>query len=226
MLSSRPQGLRPLSAASRRGPVIHHLPLLRRPSITRTLKSIDVPCQRDTAEEGCATTRVSANLQQQQQTSHTVVLASRRRALFTLAAGALSLSLLPGSVHADEDAKLPKEYRQLVKRLSEGLRETIEAEASGASEAEVRRKADPAKDTVREFVRKWRDNARVSGDITHAEIKEALAELGEYYMAHGQRARLSPGVRDSVLGHLDAARAALGGQEGEEGEEGKVLGLF
>lgn len=30
------------------------------------------------------------------------------------------------------------EYRQLVKRLSEGLSESIEAEASGASEAEVR----------------------------------------------------------------------------------------
>ncbi|EFJ50297.1 hypothetical protein VOLCADRAFT_116830 [Volvox carteri f. nagariensis] len=109
------------------------------------------------------------------------------------------------------------EYRQLVKRLSEGLSDSIEAEASGASEAEVRRKADPAKDTVREFVRKWRDNPRVSGDITHAEVKEALSELGEFYMAYGQRTKLTPPVRESVLKHLAAAKEALPAEPEKKG---------
>ncbi|KXZ54350.1 hypothetical protein GPECTOR_5g431 [Gonium pectorale] len=108
--------------------------------------------------------------------------------------------------------------------MSEGLAESIEAEASGASEAEVRRKADPAKDTVREFVRKWRDNPRVSSDITHAELKEALAELGEFYMAYGQRTKLSTPVRDSVLKHLAAARAAIPEEPGKE--DGKLLSIF
>ncbi|PNH09459.1 Kinesin-like protein KLP1 [Tetrabaena socialis] len=68
------------------------------------------------------------------------------------------------------------EYRQLVKRLSDGLRESIEAEASGAAESEVRRKADPAKEAVREFVGRWRDNPRVTRDLTHVQIK-AIAPL-------------------------------------------------
>ncbi|GLC42054.1 hypothetical protein PLESTM_001281000 [Pleodorina starrii] len=146
----------------------------------------------------------------------------RRAAVLALVSGTFALGPRPSS--ADEETKLPKEYRQLVKRLSEGLSESIEAEASGASEAEVRRKADPAKDTVREFVRKWRDNPRVSSDITHAELKEALAELGEFYLAYGQRTKLTPPVRESVLRHLSAARAALPGEPEKKGSG--LLDLF
>jgi len=36
---------------------------------------------------------------------------------------------------------------------------------------QVRRKADGAKDLVKEFVGKWQDNAAVVGDITHTEMK-------------------------------------------------------
>ncbi|GIL58920.1 hypothetical protein Vafri_13929, partial [Volvox africanus] len=147
---------------------------------------------------------------------------TRRSTVFALVAGLLASQSRPSL--ADEDVKLPKEYRQLVKRLSEGLSESIEAEASGASEAEVRRKADPAKDTVREFVRKWRDNPRVSADITHAELKEALSELGEFYMVYGQRTKLTPPVRESVLKHLSAAKEALPAEPEKKGAG--LLGLF
>ncbi|GIL91167.1 hypothetical protein Vretimale_18803, partial [Volvox reticuliferus] len=147
---------------------------------------------------------------------------TRRSTVFALVAGLLASQSLPAL--ADDDVKLPKEYRQLVTRLSEGLSESIEAEASGASEAEVRRKADPAKDTVREFVRKWRDNPRVSADITHAELKEALSELGEFYMTYGQRTKLTPPVRESVLKHLLAAKEALPAEPERKGSG--LLGLF
>ncbi|KAG2425930.1 hypothetical protein HXX76_013304 [Chlamydomonas incerta] len=153
---------------------------------------------------------------------HSVSGVSRRGALLSLV-GTYAVLARPSAAGAAEDVKLPKEYRQLVKRLSEGLSESIETEASGASEAEVRRAADPAKEVVREFVRKWRDNPRISSDITHAEIKEALAELGEFYLAYGQRTKLTPPVRESILRHLKAARAAL---PEEEGGDSKVLGLF
>lgn len=52
---------------------------------------------------------------------------------------------------------------------------------------------------------------------------EALAELGEFYLAYGQRTKLTPPVRESVLRHLKAARSAL---PEEEGSASKVLGLF
>jgi hypothetical protein len=35
----------------------------------------------------------------------------------------------------------------------------------------VRRKADPAKELVREFVGKWQDNAAVAGDASHDEMR-------------------------------------------------------
>jgi hypothetical protein len=40
---------------------------------------------------------------------------------------------------------------------------------------QVRRKADPAKEQVREFVGKWRDNPAVASDASHDEIKGACA---------------------------------------------------
>jgi hypothetical protein len=36
---------------------------------------------------------------------------------------------------------------------------------------QVRRKADGAKDLVKEFVGKWQDNGDVAGDLTHTEMK-------------------------------------------------------
>jgi hypothetical protein len=48
----------------------------------------------------------------------------------------------------------------------------------------------------------------------------ALLELAAYYKAAGQRTKLSPEVRDSVLRHLDLA------QTGVPKQEEKVLGLF
>jgi hypothetical protein len=42
---------------------------------------------------------------------------------------------------------------------------------------QVRRKADGAKDLVKEFVGKWRDNEAVIGDVTHTEMKGDQAQL-------------------------------------------------
>ena len=36
---------------------------------------------------------------------------------------------------------------------------------------QVRRKADPAKETVREFVSKWRDDPKVSREIAQLQVK-------------------------------------------------------
>jgi hypothetical protein len=41
----------------------------------------------------------------------------------------------------------------------------------------VRRKADGAKELVKEFVGKWRDNEAVIGDVTHTEMKGDQAQL-------------------------------------------------
>jgi hypothetical protein len=45
------------------------------------------------------------------------------------------------------------------------------AAAAAAPGTQVRRKADGAKDLVKEFVGKWQDNEAVVGDVTHTEMK-------------------------------------------------------
>jgi hypothetical protein len=42
----------------------------------------------------------------------------------------------------------------------------------------VRRKADPAKDLAKTFMRKWQDNPAVAGEVTHDEMKSALGAGG------------------------------------------------
>ena len=83
------------------------------------------------------------------------------------------------------------------------------AEAGGAPEAEVRRKADPAKENVKEFVSKWRDDQRVSWHPSHQEVLDTVNELGAFYRKAGPRSKLSEEAKDSILAHLDRIEASL-----------------
>ncbi len=56
-------------------------------------------------------------------------------------------------------------------------------------------------------------------------LAEALAELGQFYMTSGQRSKLTDPVRQSVLRHMNAARAALPLEEEKSGGAG-LAGLF
>jgi hypothetical protein len=96
-----------------------------------------------------------------------------------------------------------------VRQLVKALREAIDAEQAGAKEFEVRRKADPAKDLARAFLRRWQDDPLVAGDPARAEVQAALSELGRHYQRNGPRSRLSDDVAAAVLARLDAAEAAL-----------------
>ncbi|KAF8055488.1 tmcC [Scenedesmus sp. PABB004] len=116
-------------------------------------------------------------------------------------------------------APLPKAYQRTMRRLVTALRTSIEAEAGGAKEFEVRRKADGAKDLVKEFVGKWQDNGDVAFDASHDEMKGALSELGRFYQRAGPRSRLDEATKSSVLAHLAAVEAAL------PAEEKSLLGL-
>eukprot|EP00877_Chromochloris_zofingiensis_P012960 jgi/Chrzof1/7918/Cz02g41080.t1_PSB27C[v5.2] len=116
---------------------------------------------------------------------------------------------LPSTNSNRSSLELPKAYRNTASKLVSTLKATIQAEADGAEEREVRRTADPAKEQVREFVGKWRDDPAVRGDVSHSEIIAALEELGAFYRQQGPRARLSRAVRERILGHLSAVEAAL-----------------
>lgn len=42
----------------------------------------------------------------------------------------------------------------------------------------MRRKADPAKDLAKQFIRKWQDNPQVAGDATHDEMRSERRRRG------------------------------------------------
>lgn len=86
---------------------------------------------------------------------------------------------------------------------------------------QVRKGAEKAKTPIREFIGKWKYDARVQGDYIFTETSQALEELGQYYLRRGQRASLDSSTANSVLRHLRAAEVKLPEKEGK-----KFLGIF
>ncbi|MEW5319794.1 MAG: hypothetical protein WDW38_010922 [Sanguina aurantia] len=113
-------------------------------------------------------------------------------------------------------------FQKVVRQITVNVRASLEAEANGATEGEVRRKADPAKGGFQEFIRVWVDDGRVIGTASHTEIKAALQELGAFYKAQGSRTRLPLDMRNNILGHLTRAEAGLPVEQVKP----KLLGLF
>lgn len=105
--------------------------------------------------------------------------------------------------------ELPQRYVDTARSLVDALREAVYSDLNGDPEREVRRKADPAKDLVRQFMTRWRDEQEVSGEVSYSELTAAIRQLGEFYLKNGQRARLSDEVGQALLARLDAAEAAL-----------------
>ena len=107
------------------------------------------------------------------------------------------------------DVPLPQGYQDTARSLVIALRDAVDADLSGAEEREVRRKADPAKDLVRQFMSRWRDVPIVREDPSYTQLTGTIKDLGEFYMKNGQRARLPEDVGKALLARLDVAEGAL-----------------
>jgi len=116
---------------------------------------------------------------------------------------------LPATAAASADVDLPKGYLDTARSLVEALRDAVDTDLSGAPEREVRRKADPAKDLVRQFMTKWKDAPLVREDVSYTQLTEAIKELGEFYIKNGQRSRIPENVGKALLTRLEAAENAL-----------------
>lgn len=125
----------------------------------------------------------------------------------TIAVNMLTWPLFASLTSATES--LPSGYEETARSLISVLRDSIEADLSGAPEQEVRRKADPAKDLVRRFFTKWKNVAVVQNDESYHRLTEAIQDLGKFYTKRGQRARLEIDIGNDILSELDAAEAAL-----------------
>ena len=61
-------------------------------------------------------------------------------------------------------------YVEAVREVVTALTDTITFEASGASEREVRRRADPAKASIERFLRDWKGSPLVSGQPSYVAL--------------------------------------------------------
>ena len=142
-------------------------------------------------------------------------LRSRRRDFLVaqaLAAATATHALVPAdawSALENADA-LPKDYAEKARAVVKALTESLEFESAGAPTASERfRKAEPAKEAVKAFIKDWAAAPAVQGERSHDDIVLAVRELSEFYKANGSRAALDKPTRDSVLEKLYDARDAL-----------------
>lgn len=109
----------------------------------------------------------------------------------------------------DPNAVVPKRYKQDTLELVEKLRESIELEANGGLEREVRRKAEPVQRLIKEFLTSWNEEEAVVSDPSYREISSALETLGKFYRSRGPRSALDAETREEVLEKLSSAEEAL-----------------
>lgn len=138
---------------------------------------------------------------------------SRRSSIFALSLLTIPTLgyTLPQIAAAEEQntSSLPKQYTDTVRSLIQALKDSIDADINGEPEREVRRKADPAKDLVRQFMTRWKDNNDVKDSESYIQIVDAIQQLGQFYISKGQRARLDTSVANSLLLKLDKADMTL-----------------
>lgn len=140
--------------------------------------------------------------------------ASTRRdflAAQVVAAVTATQALVPHDAWAavERGLDLPDDYFKKARDAVKTLVASLEFEATNPSDADRFRKAEPAKEAVKAFIKDWASAPAAQGERAHDDIVLAVRELGEFYKENGSRSRLSPEARESVLAKLYDAREAL-----------------
>jgi len=112
---------------------------------------------------------------------------------------------------------LPDPFVRSARALCKALTTTLELEADGASELEVRRSGDAAKRLVKDYVAASQGAVALGGPVGDAvadseafvALGEALRELSAFYQKSGPRAAVDRATSGRVLAALARAEAAL-----------------
>ena len=120
-------------------------------------------------------------------------------------------ALVPPDAWAAVEAglDLPEDYFKKARDAVNTLTTSLEFEATNPKDADRFRKAEPAKEAVKAFIKDWASAPAAQGDRAHDDIVLAVRELSEFYKANGSRSRLSPDARESILAKLYDAKEAL-----------------
>ena len=102
-------------------------------------------------------------------------------------------ALVPHDAWAAVEAglDLPDDYFKKARDAVKTLVASLEFEATNPSDADRFRKAEPAKEAVKAFIKDWASAPAAQGERAHDDIVLAVRELGEFYKENGSRSRLS-----------------------------------
>ncbi|GER28479.1 photosystem II 11 kDa protein-related [Striga asiatica] len=102
---------------------------------------------------------------------------------------------------------LPKSYlksaREVVKTLRESLKE------STVDMSKFRRTADAAKESIREYLNRWRGQKKVVNEESYVVLEKAIRSLAGFYSKAGPSATLPEEVKTEILRDLATAEKSL-----------------
>ena len=117
--------------------------------------------------------------------------------------------VLAADADGTTNANLPKDYYAAARAVTRALTESLEFEASNPTNADRFKRAEPAKEAVKTFIKDWASSPLARGDRARDDIVLAVQELSAFYKANGSRVALSDETRRSVLDKLYDASEAL-----------------
>ncbi|KAK9832962.1 hypothetical protein WJX74_003012 [Apatococcus lobatus] len=130
-------------------------------------------------------------------------------ATFAQGVAGAELDFLEKALPKQASESIPPGYTSNASRLVGALQAAIELDIKGASEKEVRRKADEAKMSIRDFVSSWRSTKVVQSDPSYLQITGTLQDLAQFYQKNGQRARITADQGQKMLDKLKLAKSSL-----------------
>ena len=100
----------------------------------------------------------------------------------------------------EQASALPGDYAASARAVVKALTESLEFESVGEPTASERfRKAEPAKESVKVFIKDWAQSPGLQGERSHDDIVMAVREISEFFKANGSRVAMDKATRDSVL---------------------------
>ena len=152
-----------------------------------------------------------------------------RRSVVLQTIGAVALMVSSGiatdAFAADMTTSLPKDYTDKLRLACEQLLKSVEFERDhpSASVSERFAAADPAKQTVKDYIQTWQGRPETKDLETSTITGEVLRELARYYKKNGSQVALDVELRDDVITKLTEVLNMLPAREPTLAE--RVLGI-
>ncbi|KAL9232871.1 hypothetical protein vseg_007934 [Gypsophila vaccaria] len=98
---------------------------------------------------------------------------------------------------------LPKAYLKSAREVVKTLRESLKEDPNDM--AKFRRTADAAKESIRDYLSRWRGQQSVINEESYVALEKAFRSLAKFYANAGPSASLSGDVKSEILRDLDTA---------------------